>query len=229
MGNQNNKKLKIWVLSECVILVFLSAGLSLFCGGCGNREPLNLIIAKDHVEQYYECGQYDRDLDKVVKGAIQHFSKISSYNRATVVFDIDETVLNGYVNERSISFGLISKLFHEWILRADAPAIKQTKELYEYLVDRGFIIIFLTGRRYDEYDATMKNLFQQGFTRFEKLIVRQKGEENLSAQAYKAGHRRQLNQEGYDIVGCVGDQVSDCAGGCSGYIVKLPNVRYIIP
>jgi acid phosphatase len=202
--------------------------LFVLLAGCAHQHPLNLSIAKDRVTRYYEGGHYDKDLDAIVKRSIKYFKKISTRYNAAVVFDIDETVLSEYVREKSISFGYVPKLSHEWIMRADAPAIPQVKRLYDYLVKRGFKIIFLTGRKYDEYDASMKNLESQGFTTVEKLIVRQKDEEKLTAQAYKTANRKKLAQEGYRIVGTVGDQRSDFLGGHTGHKVKIPNFRYCI-
>ncbi len=201
----------------------------IFCNSCSRRQPLNLSIAKERVEKYYEDGSYAKDLDKITHRAIKHFQGVSSSNKATIIFDIDDTVLSDYLDGKSISFGYIPKLSHEWVLRADAPAIMQTKNLYDYLVDRGFVIIFITGRKYNEYDATIKNLKAEGFTQFEKLIVRQKNEEKLTAQEYKTRYRKHLSKKGYRIVGCIGDQWSDLNGGYCGYKVKLPNTRYIIP
>lgn len=197
--------------------------------GCVYRQPLNLTIAKERVEKYYECGQYDEDLQRIINQAMRHFKRIPSNKKATIIFDIDDTVLSDYADAKSISFGYVPKLSHEWVLRADAPAIQQTKRLYDYLVKRNFMIIFLTGRKHNEYDATIKNLKKQGFVKFEKLIVRQKDEEVLTAENFKTAHRRKLRREGYRIVGCIGDQWSDLRGGNSGYTVKLPNVRYFIP
>lgn len=202
--------------------------LLVLLAGCAHQHPLNLSIAKDRVARYYEEGHYDRDLETIVKQSIKHFKKRSARYNAAVVFDIDETVLSEYVREKSISFGYVPKLSHEWIMRADAPAIPQVKRLYDYLVNRGFKIIFLTGRKYDEYDASIKNLKNQGFATIEKLIVRQKDEAALSAQIYKTAHRKKLVQEGYRIVGTIGDQRSDLVGGHTGHKIKIPNFRYCI-
>lgn len=196
------------------------------CGGV--KRPMNLTIAKEHVEYYYECGQYDKDLDKAVDGAMKHFAKIPVTSNATVIFDIDDTVLSDYADSKAISFGYIPKLFHEWILRSDAPKIKQTKKLYDYLVHRGFKIIFLTGRKHDEYEPTIKNLRAQGFTQFDMLIVRKLKEEPMLAKEYKSRERAKLAKKGYTIVGSVGDQWSDLTGGHNGLTVKLPNYRYCI-
>lgn len=228
-----DKKIKrkhTWMLfkrKRCAIILLCI--LLVICNSCGYRQPLNLTIAKERVEQYYECGQYDRDLDIAINDAIRHFKKVSAHKNATVIFDIDDTMLSDYADAKSISFGYVPKLSHEWVLRADAPVIQQTKRLYDYLACRGFKIIFLTGRKHDEYDATMKNLKAQGVKQFDKLIVRQRDEEGLTAKYFKTKHRRDLTRMGYRIVGCVGDQWSDLMGEYKGYAVKLPNVRYFIP
>ena len=208
-----------------ILLVFL-----LLCG-CSKQveRPLNLTIAKQRVEQYYESDDYENEMEKIIDRTIKHFKKVSPRNNATIVFDIDDTTLSNYADEKSISFGYIPKLFHEWVIQADAPAIPQTKKLYNYLTQRGFTIIFLTGRKHDEYDATVKNLKNEGFSTFDKLIVRQQHELKMSAKEYKTNRRKQLTQEGYKIVGSVGDQRSDLEGCCTGYQIKLPNYRYMIP
>lgn len=213
-------------IKRCIAILLMSLTFSSM--SCFGRTPVNLTIAKKRVEHYYECGRYDKDLNRVVKRAIQYFKKLKACPQDAVIFDIDDTVLSNYCDEKDIRFGYIPKLSHEWVMRADAPAIEQTKCLYDYLCKRGFRIIFITGRKYDEYDATVKNLKNQGFHQFDKLIVRSKEEEGLSALEYKTVHRAKLVQEGYTIVGNIGDQWSDLRGGNSGYQVKLPNYRYMI-
>jgi len=197
--------------------------------GAAHAVPLvNLSDAKKRVQKYYETGDYDRDLEKIVARAKRKFKKIKFQNNATVIFDIDDTILSDYGDTKSISFGYIPKLYHEWVLEADAPAIPQVKELYDYLVERGFTIVFLTGRKYNEYDATIQNLKREGFTKFDRLIVRQPHELKLSAREYKTARRKKLEQAGYNIVGAIGDQTSDLVGGYTGIRIKVPNYIYAI-
>lgn len=206
-------------------------------GGHGQSfavEPLNLTTAKDRVKAYYSSGEFDRDVNRVVDHALLHFScdaglNTDSEEKRTVVFDIDDTVLSNYDDMRKIEFGYISKLFHDWVLRADAPAIKPVRRLYDHLVDCGYHIVFLTGRRFDEYEATVKNLHEQGFTQFDKLIVRSPVETKITAQEYKFIERTKLRAEGYTIVGSVGDQCSDLCCEDVGFTVKIPNPLYFIP
>jgi len=39
---------------------------------------------------------------------------------------------------------------------------------------------------------------------------------------------KKLSEEGYRIIGCIGDQKSDLEGGYSGHKVKIPNYIYVI-
>lgn len=205
----------------------LGSVLCILLFGTLTPRPFNLTDARNKVEEYYECGKYDKETDKVVNKAIRHFKKIAVTCNSVVIFDIDETVLSNYCDEKAISFGYIPKLSHEWIMKAKMPSIPQTKRLYDYLVCRGFRIIFLSGRKHNEYDVTIKNLKEQGFHEFDLLIVRSLEEEKLTAQEYKTNRRRLLMQSGYKIVGMVGDQCSDLVG-YSEYMLKIPNYRYRI-
>lgn len=201
--------------------------LSIVLSGC-SQTPVNLSDAKAAIVKYYESGKFDWELNQTVDLAKKYFMRIKPTEHSVVLFDIDDTILSNYCDMKSIDFGYIPKLSHQWILRATAPVIAPTKELYDQLIAQGFHIIFLTGRQEDEYDATVKNLSLWGISTFDRLIVRAAQEKNLAAQDYKTKHRKALQEEGFVIVGSVGDQWSDLAGGSSGHIVKIPNYTYII-
>jgi acid phosphatase len=208
--------------------IFFIALLTIASGCINERPPINLSVAKEKVESYYQSGRYEKDLEKLASRAIKYFEKVPTTTNATIIFDIDETLLSSYEDQKKISFGYVPKLSHEWVQRADAPVIPEIKKIYDYLVERGFTIVLMTGRKYDEYDATIKNLHHRGIKTFDKLIVRQKDEIKLSAKDYKTKHRKILSEQGYKIVGCIGDQWSDLEGGYSGHSVKVPNYTYVI-
>lgn len=102
--------------------------------------------------------------------------------------------------------------------------------------DRGFHVIIITGRPEDQTDATAKNLLLQGIPKasdgvkgYDQLILRNKEEMPLTANQYKSARRWGLEEkEGYHIVGCIGDQISDCSGGAAGYKMKIPNYAYFL-
>ena len=116
----------------------------------------------------------------------------------------------------------------KWNKELKAPAIPQVKELYDFLLDKGSRIIFLTGRNLPEYEVTYRNLIKEGYTTFDTLITQREYELELSAQEFKSVKRKELVEKGYEIIGTVGDQWSDLEGEYHGIQVKIPNYLYLI-
>lgn len=167
----------------------------------------------------------------VIQNAALYAASLTPANNSVWVFDIDETSLSGYTEMLSLGLGgYVAKLNKEWIMNATAPPINQTLGFYQGLISSGFKVIFLTGRTWDEHDATAQNLQFAGYNVFDTLLVRQPNEVNLTATVYKSNRRTILvEEEGYDVVGCIGDQWSDIHGPYTGYKVKLPNYIYWLP
>ncbi len=196
---------------------------------CVCKRPENVGLAHKKVIEYYENGCFDKELADVVTKAKRQFAQPAQHDNDAVIFDIDETVVSDYCNVKSIKFGFVPKLSHEWVMKSAAPAIPAMKDFYHYLLKKGYHIIFLTGRHHNEFEATEKNLKNQGFTGYDKLIVRSAANKNLTAQEYKSRERAKLVKEGYNIVGSVGDQWSDITGDNVGQNpVKVPNYMYHI-
>ena len=167
-------------------------------------------------------------MDEVIADAKQKFSKVEIKENSVVIFDVDETALNNYGLAKQMDFGYVYDLNKKWNEELKAPAIKQTQDLYFYLLNRGFKIIFLTGRNSNEYDVTYKNLIQTGYTVFDTLITQREDEQNLKTQQFKSTKRAELAAQGYEIVGNIGDQWTDLNGPYSGIQIKIPNYLYEI-
>lgn len=200
--------------------------LTLLLTSCCSEELLNLTTAKERVQQYYEGGQFDKELHKIVADAKNKFSKVEIKPNSAVVFDVDDTALLNYAASKKMGFGYVKSTVDEWVSSAEVPAIPQVKELYDYLLSRNFKIIFLTGRFHDEYDYTFQNLVNEGFATFDTLIVRKQEEQKLPAVEFKSNVRTALTEQGYEIVGNVGDQWTDLDGPYSGIKIKIPNYLY---
>lgn len=195
---------------------------------CSSNQIINLRTAKDIVKDYYETGGYDKELDDVITDAKEKFDEVEFKENSVVIFDIDETALNNYGLAKLMDFGYVYDLNKKWNEEIEAPAIPQVKALYEYLLNRGANIIFLTGRNYTEYDVTYKNLIQTGYTKFDTLITQREDELNLKSLEFKSKKRTELTEQGYQIVGTVGDQWTDLNGPYSGIQIKIPNYLYEI-
>jgi predicted secreted acid phosphatase len=129
---------------------------------------------------------------------------------------------------RRTDFGFIPKLWDAWVVSGNASAIPQTRQFYQSLIAHGYTIVFLTGRNDYVANATISNLHDQGFNTYETLITRDPVEYHLTAYNYKSARRAQLAKMGYNIVGSIGDQLSDVNGDFAGYRMKVPNYCYFI-
>jgi acid phosphatase len=207
---------------------FLTLIFALTLWNCSSNQIVNLRTSKDIVKDYYESGGYDKELDEVIANAKQKFRKVEIKNNSVIIFDVDETALNNYGLAKQMDFGYVYDLNKKWNEELKAPAIKQTQDLYFYLLNRGFKIIFLTARNSNEYDVTYKNLIQEGYSGFDTLITQRKEDQNLKSQEFKSKVRTELTNQGYEIVGTVGDQWTDLNGPYSRIQIKLPNYLYEI-
>jgi len=189
---------------------------------------MNLGAAKNAVQSYYESGEFDRECAKVIDNAINQIERINLTGKHAVVFDIDETALSNYEYTKEIGFGYIPKLWNEWQQKGIAPAIKETKRFYDYLVSKNIHIIFLSGRPVEVRDTTNRNLIEQGYTKFDVLIIRSNSELKIPAAEWKATKRQELTTKGYNIIAAIGDQWSDLVGGNAGIKIKLPSYLYLL-
>lgn len=207
---------------------FLTLIFSLTLISCSSNQLVNLRTSKDIVKDYYESGKYDEEMSEVIKVAKEKFDEVEIKKNSVVIFDVDETALNNYGLAKLMDFGYVYDLNKKWNEELKAPAIKQTQDLYFYLLNKGIKAIFLTGRNSNEYDVTYKNLLQAGYTGFDTLITQSKENQKLKSQEFKSKARTELTNQGYQIVGTVGDQWTDLNGPHSGIKIKLPNYLYEI-
>ena len=206
---------------------WLIAGLITLSFGCSSsNEIINLDTAKKRVQNYYENGDFSRACVNVIDNAIKEISNLELENNSTVIFDVDDTALNNYEYTKQIGFGYSHPLWRDWINSGKATAIPQVKKFYDWLISKNIKVVFITGREAETYDSTRKNLIEQGYTKFDTLIVRSAAEKKLPAAEYKSAKRIELAGKGYKIIACIGDQESDLTGKFVGIKIKLPNFLY---
>ena len=217
MRHKNHKAIYYLVLVLAVI----------YLAGCSTK-PVNLTVAREEVKEYYESGKFDKELAGVIKEAKEKFANLEVKPNSVVIFDVDETALDNYGLAKEMGFGYVYKMNKEWNSEMKSPAITGVKDLYDYLLRRGFKIIFLTGRNFSEYKVTYENLKNAGYTQFDTLITQREDELKLKSTEFKSSKRVELTDKGYDIVGTVGDQWSDLDGPDNGIQIKIPNYLYQI-
>jgi len=151
--------------------------------------------------------------------------------RAMLVSDIDDTLISWYsfYANPAIDFQYVSIAEAAAKYACTPPAIKQTVATLQYAESRGVAVTLMTGRSEAERATTIGCLQRIGVTGYRNLILRSPAEAKLSAQDYKAKHRRQLEQAGWNIMLSIGDQPSDMLGGYTDSGFLLPNPMYLIP
>ncbi|MBI2416522.1 MAG: hypothetical protein HYV28_01195 [Ignavibacteriales bacterium] len=187
----------------------------------------NLSQAKGALKHYYTTSYYS-DVDSIIRLAYIKLENTPVPEKACAVFDVDETTLDNYQEIASLDFGYRADLWDNWIYTASAKAITPVKEFYDSLKIRGIHLIFVTGRETRHYEATKKNLESAGYTGFDTLIVKDGHGTYSSTGEYKKQIQHSLEQKGYKILICVGDQESDFNGFSGPIRVKLPNFIYLV-
>lgn len=198
------------------------------------KEPINLAVAKQQVIRYHDSGEYDKDIKNVVNDAMRYLKirltrPFPANKQPAIVLDIDETSLSNYTDMKRLDFGGTLEEIRADEDKGEDPVIKYTLKLYRFAKDNNIAVIFLTGRFEEERKATENNLRKAGYEDWEKLILRDGEYRKKPATVYKTAIRKQLSDQGYDIVLNMGDQKSDLAGGYADKTFKLPNPFYLIP
>ena len=190
---------------------------------------------EEYVGNYMLGEQYRRDCEVVADAAVEYAKSVTvaGDGKDLWVFDIDETTLSNipYYARSDVQFGAIAyndTKFNEWVAEGKAPPVPPIRRLYETVLSLGFKTAFLSGTAERFTDVRITNLNQAGYYNWEKLIL--KGASELgTAVDYKSRKRTELVNEGYRIVGNIGDQWSDLIGTNVGNrTFKVPDPMYYI-
>jgi acid phosphatase len=148
-----------------------------------------------------------------------------------VVLDLDETLMDN--RAYFLEYGAYEpKQWAEWVSRADAPAIPETRRLVHWLQHRGYSVYFISGRRESQRGATVRNLHTMGIRHYEGLFLKPDDhEEDRSPVSFKAQVRQAIEKEsGKPILVILGDQASDLKDiNNTQKPFQLPNPIYHIP
>lgn len=224
------KRKKILLLTAIV-----AVGLSYYFYAFQHRTKLtHYETALAHFEQqkknlinYYCSDDYLRDVTAVCTQAATYFETVPVQKNSLVIFDIDDTALIHFQTRDQLNF-VWTKIPHLLQAQRDDfdPALEPVLKLYKKLIAQGFKIVFMTGRRNDIKEKTIKNLKDVGYHTYEQLMLFPEDLLNkMSIGEWKAEQRRKLAQT-YEIVGNIGDRPVDFEQGNNGYAVKLPNYLY---
>jgi predicted secreted acid phosphatase len=184
----------------------------------------------DMLIKYHDSGDYLKDHKLAASLALEQLNRLEKLpENPALVLDIDETSLfNNWSKLIDPIHGYDEEKWNEQIKNADAPPIETTLVVFNACRERGFECFFITGRPEHQREYTVKNLEKAGFGAFKELFLEPEGANYPSASLYKTERRKQITDQGYNIVLNMGDQQSDLAGGLSQVTYKLPNPFYFI-
>lgn len=157
----------------------------------------------------------------------RHGQKQRWQKKPAIVFDVDETLLSNWTAIVADGFVYGPKSQAEAVDEI-GTAIKPSLDLYNLAKAKGIDVFLITGRPEAQRDHTASNLTREGFTGYKQLVLKPAGFTGTTV-AYKAGARKAIEDQGYDILATVGDQYSDLAGGYADSAFKLPNPFYYLP
>ena len=192
----------------------------------------------EQITAYYESGRARADQRDVSEAAYlwirdwvdEHCDLDVRACRATVVFDVDETLLSNipmYVamdpqySDDPVAWNAATKACTQ-------PANAPVRRLYNRVKAMGLTVIVLTGREVTLKPWTRRCLNERGITGWDRLILKPTDDAD-SASVFKSKVRGHLRREGLRIVASVGDQVSDMALGNLRAGFLLPNPIYYLP
>ena len=215
-----------------LIYLLLLLPLLLLAVGCATTKGpafASLPDAKAQVAEYYENGEYARDVTFIMRKAteyIQGIAKSKAYAKPAIVLDVDDTALNTYEYQKGMGFGHNGKLWHAWIALKRGKAIPPVLEFAKEAEKLGFAIFFVSGRREAQREDTELNLKAVGFPQWTQFYSKPNDYREPSVVPYKTECRRKIEEQGYTIVANIGDMTSDLDGGHALECFLLPNYIY---
>ncbi|WP_431041536.1 HAD family acid phosphatase [Streptomyces sp. P1-3] len=153
---------------------------------------------------------WQRDVQAVIDEAIPYIEERTANahgQKLALVFDVDNTTLETD--------------FHPWY-QLPTPALKPSLELARYAKSRGVDIIFVTARPGIIHSLTKWNLESEGYP-VSAVHVRDLPDLFEEVSAYKTGKRAEIEEQGYTIIGNVGNRETDLVGGHAERTFKLPD------
>jgi len=221
---------------KTIIITFLAFFCPIFISQTALAEPANLTLLKNELKHYHDSGEYNKELNEVLKKAEQYMifransnTKQAHPEKLAIVLDIDETSLSNYDNMVMQEFANTREQIEQYTHAAIAPAIKPTLALYNDALKHGVNVFFVTGRHESSLKMTVKNLIRAGYHDWTDIILKPEQFHEKSVIPYKTQAREKISQKGYVIIENIGDQSSDLQGGYAEKFYKLPNPYYYIP
>ena len=216
-------------MNKSIIVVFC---LFFFAATTQAAEHPIPYFLKQKLIRYHDSGHYDQEINLVIfhaeKCLVQQIHDTHSNKKPALVLDIDDTSLSLYYYERILGFDLTQKEIAFIMEKTNPPAIQATLSLYNFAKNHGIAVFFISGRHEAWRAAAVRSLQAAGYKNWDGLYLRPDNYNYKSIIPFKSSTRKLLRSQGYNIIGNIGDQVSDLVGENIQCAFKLPNPYYSV-
>lgn len=197
------------------------------------KTPANLTCAKRAIINYYNSGEYEKDVNVIVTDAEKYLHKRIEENstakephKLAMILDIDDTSLSNFLGNQKRDFNGLPESIMASYHEANAPAIQSVLRLYNDAIKNGVSVFFISFRPDEVRSYTISNLQKSGYYGWTEIYLPNNDDIKLPSQVYKTAIREKIIKSGYDIILNIGDQDSDLNGGYAEHIDKIPNPLY---
>jgi 5'-nucleotidase (lipoprotein e(P4) family) len=136
----------------------------------------------------------------------KHLVNTDKSKKNCVIVDIDETILdNSPFTAKGIETGIgyNSENWKEWTDHATAKALPGAVEFLQYAASKGVETFYISNRKTNEIESSMKNLKEAGFPGVDTQHIMFKETSNSKTE------RRAKVAQDYNILLLIGDQLTD--------------------
>jgi ethanolamine-phosphate cytidylyltransferase len=180
-------------------------------------------------ENYLKNDVYFKILKNQFESICDYLNNMTFNENDIIVFDIDEVCLCNLMYINNFNYGYLYKDYDNYIYNYTTgivPIINQCISLFELIHDKNIKYAFITGRRTYIKELTEINLNLEGLNKYIKLYTCPDDYKGL-VKDYKIQCRKELTENyHYNIVCCIGDQISDLEGPYTGIPFLIFNPFY---
>lgn len=125
-----------------------------------------------------------------------------------IALDIDETVLDNSPQQAyfAVNMKMYPEGWKEWVNEAIAMPLPGAKEFLNYAKEKGVEVFYISDRKVDQLDVTIKNLKEQGLPFADEKHVLLKDKDMKSKEG-----RRQKVEKDFSLIMLFGDNIVDFA------------------
>ncbi|PIE85942.1 MAG: 5'-nucleotidase, lipoprotein e(P4) family [Bacteroidia bacterium] len=167
----------------------------------------HLVMATLWFQKSAECRALQRQTYRMAQMMLEQNLKTSTCKKKkAVVMDVDETILDnspfeGYLIRNGLIYTL--ELWQKWTAKADAKLIAGAGEFIKFAKSKNVEVFYVSNRRVNEVDATLKNLKKYDLPYTDTLHTYFRTDESSKTA------RRNLIKKNYEILMLIGDNLTD--------------------